>query len=184
MATLTTNLNYLQPTSFKLGISRTNYPNLEFFCQSVSHPGMYMNSVETPYQKLQGIPIPGDKLTFNELTANIILDENMTSYEEMYKWIRRILDTNMGGNIRGMTIGDSHYADLTLHILNSSNNLVKQIVYKDCVPTSLGDISLESTGTGTEYIVYTASFRFSYFDLKTVDASGAITDSFTVTNSL
>jgi len=45
MADLTTNLNYLQPTSFKLVIDRENYPNLEYFCQNFTHPGMIINPV-------------------------------------------------------------------------------------------------------------------------------------------
>ena len=34
------NINLLQPTSFKLIIDRKNFPNLEFFCQSVAHPAI------------------------------------------------------------------------------------------------------------------------------------------------
>ncbi len=82
MAELTANFNYLQPTSFKLTLDRTNYPNLEFFCQSFVHPGMIMNSVEVPYKKIAGVPFIGDKLTFNELQANILLDEDMKSYKK------------------------------------------------------------------------------------------------------
>ena len=84
MATLTNNLNYLQPTSYKLTIDRENYPNLEYFAQSVTHPGMIMNPVEMPYKQLSGIPFTGAKLTYNELSANLILDENLKSYDEMY----------------------------------------------------------------------------------------------------
>ena len=45
MADLTTNLNYLQPTSYKITIDRENYPNLEYFAQSITHPGMILNHV-------------------------------------------------------------------------------------------------------------------------------------------
>ena len=79
MANLTQNFNYLQPTSFKLTIDRKNYPNLEFFCQSFTHPGMIMNSVELPYQRITSVPFVGDKLTFNEMQANILLDEDLKS---------------------------------------------------------------------------------------------------------
>ena len=65
MAELTDNFNYLQPTSFKLTVDREHFPNLEFFCQSFTHPGMIMNSVELPYQKVTSVPFIGDKLTFN-----------------------------------------------------------------------------------------------------------------------
>ena len=84
MANLTENFNYLQPTSFKLVLDRRNYPNLEFFCQSITHPGMILNPVELGIPRLSGIPIAGESLTFNELSTNIILDENMQGYGEMY----------------------------------------------------------------------------------------------------
>lgn len=173
MATLTENFNYLQPTSFKLVIDRRNYPNLEFFCQNVTHPGMIMSAVELPYQKVAGVPMPGDKLTFNELSCNIILDENLLGYSEMFDWIRRLLDTDMDTNVptRAQRRGNSlqnppTYADITLSILSSHNNQTKQVRYIDCVPTSLGDIVFESTSDGSQFITYNASFRFNYFELR------------------
>lgn len=165
MATLTTNINYLQPTSFKLVLDRRNYPNLEFFCQSVTHPGMLMSSVEMPYQKIVGIPFPGDKLSFNELSANIILDEDMRGYSEMFDWLRRLLDTPTKTALDRRQDAPPHYADITMHILSSHNNTTKKIKYLDCIPTSLGDIQFESTASGTEFITFNASFRFSYFEL-------------------
>lgn len=172
MANLTENFNYLQPTSFKLTIDRRNYPNLEFFCQNITHPGMIMSSVEVPYQKVSGVPFPGDKLTFNELSCNIILDENLKGYSEMFDWMRRLLDTNLNTSAvsraarRGNAmVNPPTYADITLSILSSHNNLTKQVRYIDCVPTSLGDIVFESTASGTEFIVFSSSFRFNYFEL-------------------
>ena len=181
---LTTNFNYLQPTSFKLVLDRKNYPNLEFFCQTVTHPGMIMNATELPYQKITGIPFPGDKLTFNELSANIILDEDMNAYSEMYNWIRRLLDTNMRSPLNRTSTTPPHYADITLHMLSSANETTKQIRYKDCIPTALGDIQLESTDTGGTFITFNASFRFTYFELLNINkTTGAITESFTVTTT-
>lgn len=172
MASLTDNFNYLQPTSFKLVIDRRNYPNLEFFCQNVTHPGMLMSSVEIPYQKVAGVPFPGDKLTFNELSCNIILDENLLGYQEMFSWIRRLLDTDMDTNVptraqrRGNALQNPPtYADISLSILSSHNNQTKRIRYIDCVPTSLGDIIFESTNDGSTFITYNATFRFNYFEL-------------------
>lgn len=171
MATLTDNFNYLQPTSFKLTIDRRNYPNLEFFCQNVTHPGMLMTAVELPFRKLTGVPFPGDKLTFNELACNIILDENMQGYQEMFDWIRRLLDTDMDYNVSSAKkVGASMdnpptYADITLSILSSHNNQTKQVRYLDAVPTSLGDINFESTSSGSEFITFQTTFRFNYFEL-------------------
>ena len=185
MATLTTNINYLQPTSFKLVLDRKNYPNLEFFCQSVTHPGMFMSSVEVPYQKLAGVPFPGDKLTLNELSANVILDEDMQGYEEIYKWMRRNLDIPLRSPITRTLTAVPTYADITLHILSSHNNTTKQVVYNECFPVSLGDIQFESTSEGSTFITFSVSFRFTYFDLKSTNSStGAVTTDFITSENI
>ena len=57
------------------------------------------------------------------------------------------------------------YSDIVVSILSSHNNKTKQIKYIDCIPIALGDITFESTATGTEFVTFTISFRFSYFDL-------------------
>tara|TARA_Y100000996_G_scaffold328988_1_gene265105 strand:- start:5102 stop:5608 length:507 start_codon:yes stop_codon:yes gene_type:complete len=167
MADLTSNLNYLQPTSYKLTIDRENYPNLEYFAQSVTHPGMIMNPVEMPYKQLSGIPFTGAKLTYNELSANLILDENLSSYDEMYNWMRRLLTQEeipaIKRNFKTKVVPT--YSDIVVSILSSHNNKTKQIKYIDCIPIALGDITFESTATGTEFVTFAISFRFSYFDL-------------------
>ena len=164
MATLTTNTNYLQPTSYKLTIDRENYPNLEFFAQAVTHPGMIISPSEVPFRKISGVPFVGGALTFNEIAATIILDEDMTAYDEMYQWIRRIIDNPEVKALDRTKSNIPTYSDITLTILSSHNNATKQIKYLECVPTSLGDIQFESTATGTEFITFTVSFRFTYFD--------------------
>ena len=90
----------------------------------------------------------------------------------MFNWIRRLLDTNLDRNVptraqrRGNAMGNPPtYADVTLSILSSHNNLTKQVRYIDCVPVALGDIVFESTASGTEFIVFNAAFRFNYFEL-------------------
>ena len=168
MATLTENFNYLQPTSFKLVIDRKNYPNLEFFCQSITHPGMILNPVELGIPRLAGLPIAGESLTFNELSTNILVDENMNGYEEMYNWILRLVNTNMGDNrYPGVSTGGSipSYADITLSILSSHNNQTKQVRYIDCVPTSLGQMDMSAVAGDTIAITFPVTFRFSYFEL-------------------
>lgn len=181
MANLTDNFNYLQPTSFKITIDRKNYPNLEFFCQSFIHPGMIMNSVEVPYKKITSVPFIGDKLTFNELQANIILDENLQAYDEMYSWMRRNLDINMASPVLRTADQPPAMSDITLSILSSHNNTTKTIKYIDSIPVSLTDIQFESTAGGETFITFGASFRFSYFELSgasyttNVDGSPSIT---------
>ena len=185
---LTTNFNYLQPTGFKLIIDRTNYPNLDYFVQDFTHAGVIMNSADLSFRKIAAVPMPGDKLTYNEMLANIILDENMKSYTEMHDWMRRILDQDMTTPVdryKAKVEKPPAQSDITLSILSSSNNPVVRIRYKDCIPTALTDIQFQSTAGGESFITFGASFRFTYFDILTKNKStGAFTESFTVTGSV
>ena len=184
---LTSNFNYLQPTGFKLVIDRKNYPNLEFFCQDFTHAGVIMNTADLGYKKISAIPFIGDKLTYNEMLANIILDEDMKSYIEMHNWMRRNLDTD---NVTALDRFKNAAAvptvsDITLSILNSSNNTVAQIIYRDSIPTALTDIQFQATTGAESFLTFGASFRFTYFDIKIFNSTtGAITDSFDVTGTV
>ena len=161
---LTTNLNYLQPTGFKVTIDRTRYPNMEYFVQSVWHPGATLSPLELPSRRITSVPLAGDKMTFSEVTFSIILDENMTSYREMYDWMVRITNEGQVSALERDTKIPT-YADITLSVLSSHNNTVQKIRYRDCVPTSLGTIEFQSTSGDTTYVTFDASFRFSQFEI-------------------
>jgi len=158
------NVNFLQPTAFKLVIDRRNYQNLEFFAQSVMHPSMTLSAAELPYSRLGSVAMPGDKLTFGELSANIILDENMNSYLEMYNWMRRIVENPNTNPLDTTSIPT--FADITVSVLTSHNNTNRSIKYVDCIPTLLGDVSFETTTGDIQYISFPVSFRFSYFEIR------------------
>ena len=161
---LTTNLNYLQPTGFRVVIDRTRYPNLEYFCQSVSHPGAQLTPLELPVRRITSVPLAGDKMTFSEVSFSIILDENMTSYREMYDWMVRITnDGQVSASERDTKVPT--YADVTLHVLSSHNNTTQKIKYFDCVPTGVGSIEFNSTQGDTTYVTFDATFRFSQFTI-------------------
>ena len=160
------NLNYLQPSAFKLTIDRKHYANLEFFCQTVLHPSLSVNSMEVPYRNISSVPFAGDKLTFTELTCIIIVDENLNSYTEMFNWMNRLVQTNETRALDRTGTVPPTYSDITLSILSSHNNTTRTIRYTDCIPTSLGDMSLESTSGDVQYITFPATFRFTTFELK------------------
>lgn len=164
MADLTNNINYLQPTAFKLIIDRKNYPNLEFFAQSVSHPGITLTTAELPFRRAN-LHMAGDKLTFDELSATIIVDEDLNSYTEMFNWLEMLVEqNNKPATVRQDNIVPTA-ADITLSILTSHNNNNKRFVYVDCVPTSVGNINFEATVGDIQYLTFPVSFRYSYFKI-------------------
>ena len=164
MAELTTNINYLQPTAFKLVIDRKKFGNLEYFAQSVNHPSVSVAAADLPYKRVN-LHMAGDKLTFNELTATIILDENLSAYSEMYDWMKRLVESPNQNRTFGEDGDYSTAVDITLSVLSSKNNAIKQIRYIDCIPTDLGDINFQATTQDIQMLTFPISFRFSYFEL-------------------
>lgn len=152
---LTENKNFLQPTGFRIIIERENYGNLEFFAQSVSHPGSTVSAVEVAVPRVTGLPVPGDAINYGELTLSLILDEDLTAYKEVQKWLE------------GSVYGEGNpYHDIKVIVLTSHNNFCAQILYKNCIPTQLGTIELASQTGDVTYINFDVSFRFSEFVLS------------------
>jgi hypothetical protein len=165
MATLTSNKNYLQPTGFRVVISRKNYPNIEYFAQAVTHPGVSIPSVELPTFNIRSVPLAGDKLGYDELLMTLILDENMESYKEMYSWLERMSLEGQKNNTDVPPSSAPTYADITLSVLTSHNNQNVQFRYRDCLPTNVSAIQFNAVAAGVEYITFDAGFRFSKFEI-------------------
>ena len=163
MAKLTSNKNYLQPTGFRVIISRQNYPNLEYFAQGVTHPGFTVSPLELGTPRITSIPLAGDKITYGSLALDIILDENMTSYKEMQDWLENTLELNQTSNTNTKF---NPYQDITVGILSSHNNENIQIRYKDCIPTNISSISLTANTSTVQFLTFNVEFRFSSFEIK------------------
>ena len=166
-STLTTNTNYLQPTGFKLGINRKYFPNLEYFAQSVMHPDTQISALEVPYKRIGSVPFTGDKLVYGEMTAMIIMDEDMSAYTEMLNWIKSFVEAPdvKPSEAKNGDRGPSE-ADITVSILTSHNNVAKKIIYRNAIPTLLGDVAFEAAQGDVQYITFPISFRFTYFDIE------------------
>ena len=150
---LTTNKSFLQATGFRIVIN-DDYRNLEFFAQSVQHPGSSVSPVEVGIPKLQTLQWMGDKRPYSDLNNNLILDEDTQSSREMQYWLERTIETT-----------ESIESDITLVILTSHNNKNIQIKYKDCIPTMVGAIEFASTIGDAALLTFDASFRFSSFEI-------------------
>jgi hypothetical protein len=159
MADFTCNTNYLTPTGFKITISRTDYPNLQFFAQQVQHPSMDIGVTEVGRPRLASLPFTGDAIQHASVNMDVILDEEMKVYEELYTWMERLVNephTLPTGD------GTASYNDIRVSILNSNNNPIRTIQYVNAFPIMIGDITLAATSE-EQFITFPASFRFDYF---------------------
>ena len=167
MATVTTNMNYLQPTNFKVVINHSTFGNLEFFAQRIIHPGVSVQAPSVAYKRISSISVPGDTLTFEDLSMDILVDENMQTYIEVFDLLNSLVETNYKSPMaKATSIGTSQELDITLTITSSHNNVVRTIRYIDCVPTSIGTILMEATSETSPVITFPVTFMIGYYEIK------------------
>jgi hypothetical protein len=174
------NRNFLSPVGFKFNLSK--YPKVDFFSNKAQLPGISLGvAIQSTY--LKDIPIPGDKLEYDDLTLNFLVDENIENYLTIYDWLiglgypenvsqfndLRLRDPyNPSGNAR-----DSYnqYSDGSLEILDSNYRAKFKIKYKDLFPTSLSSLEFDSTATDINYFTAVATFKYTVFEIQTIEGA-------------
>ena len=149
---VTTNKNFLTPIGFKFNIDNNKYPNLDYFCQSVSLPSVSLTAVETPYKGVN-LGFTGDRLTFYDLTITFNITEDMENYKETFDWLHNCITTN-----------ELFTSDAILSVLSSHNNVNKEIRFSDCFPTSLSGVDFTSQASDVEYLQATVTFKYTNFE--------------------
>ena len=79
-----TGLDYADPTKFKF--QTTKLPRVEFNCIQANIPGISLTEIQQP-TRLLNIKIPGNDLSFENLSITFIVDEDLTNYRSVHDWM-------------------------------------------------------------------------------------------------
>jgi hypothetical protein len=180
-------MDYASPVQFRFKC--TKLPKVEFFCQTANIPGIGLGeaSIET---SLKDIPIPGDKVTYQDLAISFLVDENLENYKEIHDWIiglgapqnhtqfsdfrglssDRFPGTSSSNSITGQATADplpesGMYSDATLTVLNSKNIAVTEIRFHNIFPTSLGALSYSVQASDVDYLTTAVDFSYMYYEI-------------------
>jgi len=96
----------------------------------------------------------------------IIMDEELATYQEIYNWMESFVNKQDATPLDVASGAGPSFADITVSITNSHNNVVKQIVYKNAIPVSLGDIMFEAATGDVQYIIMPVNFAFDTFEIR------------------
>ena len=160
------NYNLLSPISFKFHIRKV--PTVSYFCQTVNIPGLSLGEVVRPTPFVD-YPMPGDKVTYDDLSVAFLVDEDMSNYIELMVWMKNLGNTqDPTKQYATLVASDDKTSDCSLTILTNNMNANKDIVFFDCWPTSLSELSMETVATEVEPLQATATFKFRDFEIKKV----------------
>ena len=176
------NRNYMSPLGFKLIITKT--PKVDFLCQSANIPQISMGTAVQPTY-LKDIPVPGDKVLYDDLTVRFLVDEKMENYLAIYKWITglgypeslgqfdQLRKDDIRTNASASDEADPRYfefSDATLQVLGSNYKPSIHVNFKDAFPISLSTLDFDVSQR--DYSFFTASVTFKYTIYDITDPSG------------
>ena len=182
------NRNYMSPVGFKLILTKT--PKVDFLCQSANIPQISMGTAIQPTY-LKDIPVPGDKVLYDDLSVRFLVDEKMENYLSIYKWItglgypeslgqyEQLRKDDIRTDASVADEGDPRYfefSDATLQILNSNYQPNILVNFKDAFPTSLSTLDFDVTTRDYNYFTAEVSFKYTIFDIT--DLSGNRLDNY------
>ena len=164
------NRNFLSPVGFKFAISKV--PKADFLSNSAMIPGINLGFALQPTY-LKDIPVPGDKMSYEDFSLRFLIDENLENYLEVHDWIRALgfpesLDETIPLTVNPDDLEGSAYSDGTLLIYNSSFNAVAKAEFQSLFPTSLTAVEFNAQTTDINYIMATASFKYTIFNVESL----------------
>lgn len=161
------NINPLNPNGFMFSIARI--PEVSYFCQEAPLPGLSLGvaTVPTPFYDY---PLPGDKVEFDDLTIEFLVDAEMKNYKAIFNWMtglgfpelnRQYTDQLLDRPPKSETV--STLSDANLSILGPSGSPIQTVQFKDVFPVNLSALRFTSTSTDVQYLTASASFKYMGF---------------------
>ena len=185
-----TKLDYASPTQFRFGIHKL--PKVEFFTIGCNLPGINMGDAVFP-TPFKDIPVMGDRLTYENLTINFIVDEHLENYRSLHEWMVAIgfpKDRKQFSDFRSNTsntpepppistsqdFGDTKistsvsalFSDANLVLLSNKNNAIVQVLFRNLYPVSLSGLQYAQDATDVQYLTATADFSYQIYEFSDV----------------
>jgi hypothetical protein len=167
------NKNFLSPAGFKFSLSK--YPKVDFFSTEAIIPGINLGVAVQPTY-LKDIPIPGDKLSYDDFNLNFLIDENLENYILVHNWLRgfgypedvyeyqELLNEDKSNP--GKQTAISGLSNGTLVVYNSSFNPVLKINFDGLFPVSLSAVNFDSKINDINYLTAQVNFKYTLYNIE------------------
>ena len=143
------NINPLADVQFRFDVAAL--PKTSFFFQTVNLPGVTLEGATIATPQLQNFSRHTGIITYDPLNVTFLIDEYLKNWQEVFQW---------------MVGEENKYTSAVLTILSSSMNPTMELHFKDIFPTSLSEVSFDSTTTDPVYQVATVNFNYTEYIIK------------------
>lgn len=170
------NPNILHPNKFQISCPRM--PNIQYFAQALSLPGIALSEAvqPTPFVDLY---VPGEKAIYDLINITFMIDEELKGWIEVHDWLRAMTFpvkyseyknlSNLHRNTTGVPKDKfPQYSDINITLLTSKNNPCVKFTFYDCFPTTLSSFLVSSSDTPENVVTSDVSIRYSYYDIQSL----------------
>ena len=171
------NRNFLSLVGFKFVLNRC--PKVDFLCNSANLPSITLGVAEQA-NYLRNIPVPGDKLQYDDLRITFMVDEDMENYLQLYQWMTSLgypESINQYSELLNNKIEvddpndpSNERSDATIQVLSSNYNPSVSIKFKDVFPYQLSGVPFNATADEQAYYTAEAAFKYTLYDV--IDVNG------------
>jgi len=117
--------------------------------------------------------VPGDKISYGDLSIQFLVDENMENYRIVHDWITGLGFPETTQQFKDLTTDkldgskelQQQFADGTLLILNSNFNEIAKVKFLDMFPVSISSLDFDATSTDVNYFTAQATFKYTVYQL-------------------
>ena len=164
------NKNFLSPLNFKFQIKKA--PHVNFFIQKVNIPAISLPPPISP-NPFVNIPYPGEHITYEPLSIEFKVDEDLQNYLEIHNWIRGLgkpQDYQEYADIskEDPMTGEGIYSDISLVVLSSTKMPNYELIFIDAHPVSLSGITFNTTSTDVNFITASAQFKYTLYNIQDI----------------
>lgn len=159
-----TNINSLNTHRFRVVLQRS--PGIEYFVQECNLPAIGMGNATQPTPFVD-IPVPGDKIRFEDFVMSFPVDEDYKNYKEIQSWMYGLGFPNQFGQYKELY--DSTFkptCDISLFVFSSAQNSSPKMMinFINAFPTYLSQIQFDTKATDSVIPMVSATFKYTYWE--------------------
>lgn len=155
-------------TNFVLDIPDSGLTkSFQLNCQTATLPGIRIVPIDLPSGPMgKGrAQLAGSSTEFDPITVRFILDENLKSWLEIYKWMLTI--NNYVGHASTASYPSAAPEAILLHMLdNEKKDIVLTFILKSAWPSALSEVEYDYSQEGDQVMVCNATFSYKYFEVE------------------
>jgi len=108
---------------------------------------------------------------FDQLQVQFLIDSEMRNYKAIHNWLVALSFPENYSQYADFINDDENrytelaknYSDATLSILKGNNTVASTVQFVDIFPISLESLTFQSTSTDVQYLIGSATFRYTYY---------------------